>query len=344
MHYRRLGYSNLRVSEICLGTMMFGGLTISSDAANILASAKEHGINFLDTADTYNHGESERTLGELLAGQRDDWVLASKLGIDLDRNSPGAATSWINRSRYSRRWLIQETDAILQRLGTDYLDILYLHRDYHDENLEEMVLSVGDLIRQGKIRGLGLSNFRGWRIAEVVRLCKEAGVPPPVACEPHYNLLNREAEVEILPACGHYGVGVVPYSPLARGVLTGKYEPGVAPSADSRAGRGDKRILEMAFHESSLTIAAEVKARALSQGVQPSHFALAWILANPVVSSVIVGPRTLSHLEDAYGALDVAISSEDEEFVDALVVPGHASVAGLNDPSYPFYGRHQTSR
>lgn len=331
MQYRRLGNSNLKVSALCLGTMMFGKQTPFEEAASIVASAREHGLNFIDTADVYNQGQSEKDVGKLLTGQRQYWVLASKLGNPVSEN--------INESHYSRRWLIQQTDAILARLQTDYLDILYLHRDYHEENLEEAVRALGDLIRAGKLRSFGLSNFRGWRIAEVVRLCKELGVPQPAVCQPYYNLLNRGPEVEILPACGHYGIGVVPYSPLARGVLTGKYPPGQPPAEGTRAGSGDKRILETEFREESLVIAQKIKARCEAKGQVPGQFAAAWVLANPLVSSVIVGPRTLPHLEDVYGAVDLVLDQADEAFVNALVVPGHASSHGYNDPGYPFFGR-----
>jgi aryl-alcohol dehydrogenase-like predicted oxidoreductase len=331
MQYRRLGNSNLKVSILCLGTMMFGRQTPFDEASRIMASAREHGVNFIDTADVYNHGQSEQDVGKLLAGQRHDWVLASKLGNPVN--------DCINQSHYSRRWLIQETDAILARLQTDYLDILYLHRDYHEENLEEAVRALGDLIRQGKIRSFGLSNFRGWRIAEVVRLCEKMGVPPPAVCQPYYNLLNRGPEVEILPACGHYGLGVVPYSPLARGVLTGKYPPGQPAAEGTRAGSGDKRILETEFREESLLIAQKIKLRCEAKGLVPGQFAAAWVLANPLISSVIVGPRLLSHLEDVYGATDLVLDQDDEAFIDTLVVPGHASSPGYNDPGYPFFGR-----
>ena len=334
MHYRRLGNSNLKVSALCLGTMMFGGQTPFDEAERIVASARDQGLNFIDTADVYNQGESERVLGKLLAGQRAHWVLASKLG-----NQVGEGHEAINQGHYSRRWLMQQTEAILSRLNTDYLDILYLHRDYHGENLEEAVRALGDLIRAGKIRSFGLSNFRGWRIAEIVHLCEKTGVPQPVVCQPYYNLLNRQPEVEILPACGHYGLGVVPYSPLARGVLTGKYRPGQPPPQDSRAGRGDKRMLETEFREESLLIAEKIRLRCEAKGIAPGHFAAAWVLANPLVSAVIVGPRLLAHLAGVYGATDVALDADDEAFVNALVVPGHASSHGYNDPSYPFLGR-----
>ncbi|MFZ2387883.1 MAG: aldo/keto reductase [Polaromonas sp.] len=331
MQYRRLGSSNLKVSALCLGTMMFGRQTPLDEAARIVASAREHGLNFIDTADVYNHGQSEKDLGKLLSGQRHQWVLASKLGNPV--------SDAINEGNYSRRWMLQETEAILARLQTDYLDILYLHRDFHEENLEEAVRALGDLIHAGKIRSFGLSNFRGWRIAEVVRLCKDLGVPPPAVCQPYYNLLNRGPEVEILPACGHYGLGVVPYSPLARGVLTGKYPPGQPPAEGTRAGGGDKRILETEFREESLLIAQTIKARCEARAQIPGQFAAAWVLANPLVSAVIVGPRTLAHLEAAYGALDLVLDQEDEAFINALVAPGHASTPGYNDPGYPFFGR-----
>jgi len=333
MQYRRLGNSNLKVSALCLGTMMFGQQTPDEEAARIVASAKAQGINFIDTADVYNEGRSETVLGKILAGQRQDWVLASKLG-----NKAGAG---VNHGHYSRQWLLSQTDAILSRLDTDYLDILYLHRDYPDENYDEAVRAIGDLIRAGKIRSFGLSNFRGWRIAEILRICQNTGVPQPVVCQPYYNLLNRGPEVEILPACGHYGLGVVPYSPLARGVLTGKYPPGQPPAEGTRAGSGDKRILETEFREESLVIAQQIKLHCEAKGWMPGQFAAAWVLANPLVSSVIAGPRLLSHLEDVYGAVDLVLDDEDEVFVNALVVPGHASSHGYNDPSYPFFGRPQ---
>jgi aryl-alcohol dehydrogenase-like predicted oxidoreductase len=164
-----------------------------------------------------------------------------------------------------------------------------------------------------------------------------------VVCQPYYNLLNRGPEVEILPACGHYGLGVVPYSPLARGVLTGKYPPGQTPAADTRAGSGDKRILETEFREESLLIAQKIKTRCEAKGWVPGQFAAAWVLANPLVSSVIAGPRLLSHLEDVYGAVDLVLDAEDEAFVNKLVTPGHASTHGYNDPSYPFFGRPRFS-
>ncbi len=331
MQYRRLGNSNLKVSALCLGTMMFGDQTDAGEAQRMVASAREHGINFIDTADVYSKGRAEEIVGKLLASDRHEWVLASKLG--------NAMSDRPNQSHYSHSWIVTAVENSLRRLDTDYLDILYLHRDYHEENLDEAVRSVGDLIRQGKIRAFGLSNFRGWRIAEVIRLCERAGVPQPVVCQPYYNLLNRIPEVEILPACAHYGIGVVPYSPIARGVLTGKYPPGQLPPEGTRAGRGDKRIMETEFRVESLRIAQQLKEHSEVRGVKLGQFATAWVLANRVISSVIAGPRTLQQLEDYYPALDVAITADEEALVDSLVRPGHASTPGYNDPGYPFFGR-----
>src|SRR5690554_3390655 len=186
MEYRRLGTSNLRVSPLCLGTMMFGDQTELPDAKNIVASAHDRGINFIDTADVYTKGASEEMVGKIIGPNRYDWVLASKVGNNM--------SSAPNQSHYSRHWITRSVDDSLRRLDTDHLDILYLHRDFHLENLEEAVRSVDDLIRSGKIRAFALSNFRGWRIAEIMRLCQQANVPPPIACQPYYNMLTRVAE------------------------------------------------------------------------------------------------------------------------------------------------------
>jgi aryl-alcohol dehydrogenase-like predicted oxidoreductase len=331
MQYRRLGNSNLQVSALCLGTMMFGDQTDEAEAGRIVASARDHGINFIDTADVYTKGASELMVGRLLAGQRDDWVLATKLGNTM--------SSQPNQSHYSRKWIMRETENSLRRLGTDYIDILYLHRDFHEENLDEAVRALGDLMREGKIRYFGLSNFRGWRIADMVRACERANVAPPVVCQPYYNLLNRLPEVEILPACAHYGLGVVPYSPIARGVLSGKYLPGQQPPEGSRAGRADKRMMETEFREESLEIAQHLKEHCDRRCIKLGHFATAWVLANRHITSVIAGPRTLAQMEDYYAALDVTLDAAEEAMVDGLVKPGHASTPGYNDPSYPFFGR-----
>ncbi|MBX3587773.1 MAG: aldo/keto reductase [Ramlibacter sp.] len=331
MHYRRLGKSNLKVSTLCLGTMMFGDQTDAAEAARIVAHAGEHGVNFIDTADVYTKGASESMLGGLLAGQRHRWVLATKLG------NPMSGT--VNEGHYSRAWMLREVEASLQRLQTDFVDVLYLHRDYNDMDLQEPLYALQALLAAGKIRSWGLSNFRGWRIAEMVRLAREIGLPGPVVCQPYYNLLNRMPEVEILPACEHHGIGVVPYSPIARGVLTGKYQPGVAPVAGSRAARGDKRITETELRDESLRIAQTLQQHAQAKGATVAQLAVAWVLAHRAVSSVIAGPRTLAQWQDYLPALDYVLTDEDEALVNTLVAPGHPSTPGYSDPAYPLYPR-----
>jgi aryl-alcohol dehydrogenase-like predicted oxidoreductase len=331
MQYRNLGKSPLKVSALCLGTMMFADQTEHAEARNIVAHAHEHGVNFIDTADVYSLGKSEKMLGDLLDGSRHDWVLATKLGNPMSARP--------NQQGYSRTWVEHECEASLQRLGTDHIDLYYLHRDYNGMDLEEPLRAIDSLLRAGKIRYWGLSNFRGWRIAEVVHLARAMNLPGPAACQPYYNLLNRQPEVEVLPACHAHGIGVVPYSPIARGVLAGKYAPGAKPLEGTRAGRGDKRMLESEFREESLAIAQTLKAHCDKMGVALSHFAAAWVLAQRDVSAVIAGPRTLAQWQDYFGALDLKLGAEDEALVDSLVKPGHPSTPGYNDPQYPLEAR-----
>ena len=327
MHYRTLGKSHLQVSALCLGAMMFGDQTPLEDARAIVADARDRGVNFLDTADVYTAGASETAVGELLQGQRHEWVLATKLGNKMS-NRP-------NEAGFSRSWMLREAEASLQRLRTDHVDILYMHRDKPDMDLEEPLRAMEQLLRDGKIRYWGISNFSGWRIAETVRVARQIGMPQPVVCQPHYNLLNRMPEVEILPACRHYGIGVTPYSPVARGVLTGKYAPGQAPAADTRAGRGDKRMNETEFRQESLQVAQRLMTHAEGRGTTLAAFASAWVLAHGAVSSIIAGPRTLKQWQDYLPALDFTLNDEDEALVDSLVPPGHPSTPGYTDPSYP---------
>ncbi len=331
MKYRKLGRSNLMVSELCLGAMMFGDQTDESESARIVDLAREQGVNFIDTADVYTKGASETIVGRCLRTDRHRWVLASKLGNRMSELP--------NESRYSRKWIVSELEASLRRLDTDYLDIYYLHRDYEGDCLEESLRAIDDLIRAGKIRCFGLSNFRGWRIAEVVRLCERIGMPGPSVCQPYYNLLNRGPEVEILPACRNYDLGVAAYSPIARGVLTGKYLPDAPPAEGTRAARGDRRILEAEWRPESLRIAEKLAVHASAKGVSLLHLACAWLLASRTVSAVIAGPRTLAQWQEYFAALEVQWDDADEELIDSLVAPGHPSTPGYSDPQYPLADR-----
>ena len=331
MQYRHLGRSHLKVSTLCLGTMMFADQTARDEAGRIVAHAHEHGVNFIDTADIYSKGAAEAMVGALIKDRRHDWVLATKLG--------NAMSPRVNEGRYSRSWMMRELAASLRRLQTDFIDIYYLHRDFEEQDLQEPVQALGDMVRQGHIRYWGVSNFRGWRIAEAVHLAQRLGVPPPVVCQPYYTLLNRMPEVEVLPACHHHGIGVASYSPIARGVLTGKYLPGAAPAALSRAGRSDRRIGETEMRPESLQIAQTLARHAQERGVTLAQFATAWVLANGILSSVIAGPRTLAQWQDYLPAVDFVLDAQDEAVVDALVPPGHPSTPGYTDPAYPLTGR-----
>ena len=335
MQYRSLGHSNLQVSALCLGTMMFGDQTELPEASAIVADARAQGVNYVDTADVYTKGASETMLGSILKGQRQHWVLATKLGNGMPDGLPGASGAYF----FSRAWMLHEIAASLKRLQTDYVDILYLHRDINGMNLEEPLRALDSMLRAGQIRYWGVSNFRGWRIAEMVHLAKQIGMPGPVVCQPYYNLLNRMPEVEVIPACAHYGIGLTPYSPVARGVLTGKYPPGQPAAAGTRAGRADRRMVETEFREESLVIAQTLKTHAENRGITLAQFATAWVLANPAISSVIAGPRTLPQWQDYAPALAYTVTKEDEALVDSLVRPGHPSTPGYTDPQYPLNGR-----
>ena len=225
MEYRHLGHSGLKVSPLCLGTMMFGTQTDEDAARCIIARAREQGVNFIDTADVYAEGRSEEIVGRAIAQNRSDWIVATKLG-----NQIGARQG---DSGLSRHWIMRAVEGSLTRLGVDCIDIYYFHKEDHTTPLAESVRAMGDLIRQGKVRYFDLSNFRSWRVAEICNLCDRMGIDRPVVSQPYYNATNRMSETEHLPACGYFGLGVVPYSPLARGVLTGKYQPDAAPPEEA---------------------------------------------------------------------------------------------------------------
>ena len=329
--FHPLGHSGLRVPRLWLGTMMFGDQTDEAQAREIVAATRDAGLNAIDTADNYAAGESERITGRLIAQDRSRWVLATKVANPM---GPGP-----NERGLSRRWVLAEADNSLRRLGTDWIDVYYMHRDDEETPLEETLSAFARLIEQGKIRYYGLSNFRAWRVARVVETARRMGIPPPIACQPPYSAVTRGIETELLPACDHYGLGVVAYSPLARGVLSGKYAPDAPPPEGSRAARGDRRILQTEFRPESLQVAQQLKAHAQARGLSPTQFAIAWVLNNQRVHGVIGGPRTLAQWTDYLQALDVRLSTEDEAAVDALVPPGHASTHGYNDPQYPLTGR-----
>ncbi len=335
MEYRRLGASGLSVSPICLGTMMFGGRTSEHASRRIISSARDAGVNFIDVADAYVQGESERIVGRVLKRHRHDWVLATKGGNPMGRGGKAGP----NDRGLGAKHLHQAIDGSLKRLGTDFVDIYYFHLDDPDTPMEESIAAVADIIGQGKARYWGISNYSGWRTAALCGLAEAMGAPLPVACQPYYNAMNRMGEIDLLPACDHFGLGVVPYSPLARGVLTGKYAPGRKAGKGTRAGREDRRMMEVEFRPESLTMAQTIKKHAIGRGMTAGQFAFLWVLNNRIVTSVVAGPRTMGQWKEYLGALRFEFTAEDEALIDALVASGHPSTPGYSDPKYPYQGR-----
>ena len=329
--YRSLGASGVKVSPLWLGTMMFGDQTAQPEAARIVDAAREAGLNAIDTANNYAGGESERMTGRLIATDRDRWVLATKLA-----NPVGTGP---NDRGLSRRHMLRAVDDSLGRLNTPWIDVLYLHRDDDTTPMEETLSTLARLIESGKIHYYGVSNFRAWRVAQLVETARAMGVPQPVVCQPPYNAMSRDIEMELLPCCANYGVGVVAYSPLARGVLSGKYRTDAPPPADSRAARNDRRIMQTEFRAESVELAQQVLAHAQARGMTPTQFAVAWVMNNQLVQGVIGGPRTLEQWRGYIDAMGTSLNAQDEVFITSIVAPGHASTPGYTDPQYPVTGR-----
>ena len=325
METRTLGRSGISVSRLCLGTMMFGGPTDAATSERLIARAAAAGINFLDTADGYNAGRSEEVVGAAIAANRHAWCWRPR--------SPTRSGKGPNEGGLSRKWVIQGAEACLKRLGTDYVDILYLHKEDHATPLETTVRALGDLMRAGKIRHFGVSNYRSWRIAEICRLCDQLGIDRPIVSQPYYNAMNRQPEVEQIPAAAHYGLGIFPYSPLARGVLTAKYRPGEAPEPGSRAARQDRRMLGTELRPELLEIAQRIRDHAAARGTSPAHFAINWVLrdrpghrlhrraADRGASGGLPGGARLPLHRRGRGTGRLR-----------CVAPGHPSNPGYNDP------------
>lgn len=331
MPLSRLGRSGLTVSRLALGTMIFGDRTDEAEAARLIAASAEAGINFIDTADTYASGRSEEIVGRAIAGDRYRWVLATKLGNPNGKDP--------NERGLSRKWMLHEVKASLKRLQTDTIDILYLHKEDPLTPLEEIVRTIRDLQRAGDIRYFGVSNFRAWRIARIHALCIAEGIDPPIVCQPMYHALNRGVEVEILPVCADLGIGVFCYSPTARGVLTGKYPIDGPPPQDSRVGMGNRRILETEYRPDVLQAAQSIAEYARQNGIAPTAFAVAWLLANPMVTGAVIGPRTLKQLQSYLEAVDIPWNAVHEDAVAHLIPPGTTAAHQLVDPAYPIEGR-----
>ena len=326
---RALWRGGPQVSQLCLGTMMFADRTDADEAARMLDAYIGAGGNFIDTADTYSAGGSERMLAGLLRDRRDAVVLATKLGNPVGgvAGSGGLSAAWVKAA----------ISGSLDRLRTDRIDLMYLHADDNVTSLEETIGALGEALAAGLIGAWGFSNFRAWKIAEMVRVADHLGVDRPRVCQPYYHMLNRLAEIDTLPACAHFGIGVVPYSVLARGVLTGKYRDGVPEG--SRADRKDKRMMETEFRPETLAAAARAAAHADARGITPQGFALNWVLANPIVSAALIGPRSLEQLEGYLAASSERFGPEDEAAAIDINAAGCAPAPLYADPRYPYRGR-----
>jgi aryl-alcohol dehydrogenase-like predicted oxidoreductase len=317
------------VARLCLGTMMFADQTDAAEAARILDAYMDAGGNFVDTADAYSNGACETMLGGLLADRRDAVILATKLGNPI-AGKPGSGG-------LRPDWVRQAAADSLDRLRTDRVDLLYLHLEDDGVPLDETLGALAEVLAAGQARAWGFSNFRAWKIAEMVRVADAMGLDRPRVCQPYYHMLNRLAEIDTLPACAHFGLGVVPYSVLARGLLTGKYRGGTPDG--SRAARNDTRMMETEFRPATIAAAGKAADHATARGNLPQGFALNWALANPIVTSVLVGPKSLAHMQDYLRAVADPYDAEDEAAANALNASGCAPAPLYADPRYPYRGR-----
>ncbi|MFW6053989.1 MAG: aldo/keto reductase [Persicimonas sp.] len=333
---RQLGQTGLRVSRICLGTMMFGTQTDLEESRRIADACMDRGVFFWDTADMYGKGASEEVVGRLLEGRRRDIVLASKVCRPMSDRP--------NDRGLSARHMIAGCEASLKRLNTDYLDIYYMHFTDAATRPEETLRAMEDLVRSGKVRYVGVSNHQAWQVADRIGLARQNGWQPADVVQPLYNILNRDIERELIPMAQHYGLGVVTYSSLARGVLTGKYKWGKKPPEDSRLGRGDKRLKQAEWRAESLHIVEELRPLAEARGIPLSQLATAWVLNNALIDSVIIGPRTFEQATDALNSLDVDFDAELEAAIDELAPPGtHAGRQVPDQEVFPVRGRRPVS-
>ncbi|MFJ2476401.1 aldo/keto reductase [Streptomyces sp. NPDC087659] len=316
--YRTLGRTGVKVSPLCLGTMMFGarGNRDHDDSVRIIHRALDAGINFVDTADVYSAGESETIVGKALAGgRRDRVVLATKFHGSLGDDP--------NERGNSRRWIVREVENSLRRLGTDRIDLYQVHRPEPETDFDETLGALTDLVRQGKIRYIGTSAFEPSAIVEGQWIAERRGRERVVAEQPPYSLLARGVEREVLPVAQRYGLGVLSWSPLAGGWLSGRYRKGAEQPVSGRADRQAERF-DIASPENAAKLdAAEALARLAEEaGLTLVHLALAFVLEHPAVTSAIIGPRTFEQLEAQLGADAVRLSEDVLDRIDKIVPPG----------------------
>jgi len=318
MEYRRLGCSGVLVSPLCLGTLNFGGATTEKDSFEIMRRAVDGGINFFDTANVYYMGEGERIVGRFLKEHRlhDQVFLATKVFHRMgDLPNDGGAT---------RYHIIKACEDSLQRLQTDHVDLYQLHRPPLAHSQEEALRAFDDLIRAGKVRYIGCSTHPAWMVMESLSISEKAGLNRYISEQPPYNLLDRRIENELVPLCRKYDLAIVPYSPLAVGVLAGRYpQTGNYPEG-SRAQLWDKSMSDSRITQRGIDVANAVGKIAEERGLTSSQLALLWTKDQPGITAPIIGPRTLAHLKDALVVMDKTLDEADRPLFDELVHPGNA--------------------
>ena len=299
---------------------MFGMRTEADDAYAIIDRAIDAGINFLDTANVYSRGKSEEITGEALKrnGKRNSIVLATKVHGTMDDDDPNAAGN-------SRRHIIEQCEASLKRLQTDHIDLYQIHRPQPDIPIDETLRALDDLVRAGKIRYIGTSTFAAWQMVESLWAAEKLGTNRFICEQPPYNILDRRIEREMIPVAQAFGYAIIPWSPLAGGLLTGKYHRNTAPPADTRFGHmSDNPNLAKRYNEMIFDVTEGLEPIAKSKGCTMAQLSLAWVLGRPAVTSPIIGPRTMEQLEDNLAAVSVGLGNDDLEAIDALVPPGHS--------------------
>lgn len=323
MQYRTLGQTGIKVSPYCLGAMMFGGIANADhdECIRIIHKALDFGINFVDTADRYSQGESEEIVGKALKGRRGNIVLATKV------HGPMGADP--NQQGNSRRWITQAVEASLRRLQTDHIDLYQIHRPSPDTDIEETLSVLTDLMRAGKVRAIGSSTFPAADIVEAQWVAERRGLARFRTEQPPYSILNRSIEKDVLPACQRYGMGVMAWSPLAKGMLTGKYRKG-EPQPDSLRVRGFPKAMS---DEGSLGKVEQLIPLAQSAGMSLIHMALAFVVAHPALTAAIIGPRTMEQLDGLLDGAEVGLTDELLDRIDEIVPPG-TDIAPLEGAAY----------
>ncbi|WP_213771096.1 aldo/keto reductase [Bradyrhizobium sp. dw_78] len=322
MQYRALGRTGIKVSPYCLGAMMFGGIgnPDHDDCIRIIHKALDSGINFIDTADRYSAGESEEIVGKALKGRRDRIVLATKVYGPMGEDP--------NQQGTSRRWIMQEVDNSLRRLQTDYIDLYQIHRPAPDTDIEETLSALTDLMRAGKVRAIGSSTFPVSEIVEAQWVAERRGLARFRTEQPPYSILDRGIEFDMLPTCERYGMGVLVWSPLSKGMLTGRYRKG-RPLPDSLRVKYFPRQMS---DERSLEAIEQLIPLAEQAGLSLTHMAMAFVMAHPGVTSAILGPRTMQHLDDLLAGAEARLSDDVLDRIDQIVRPG--TDVGLNEAAY----------